>query len=58
VQVHLLFPYRIPIGEAHRRATELEHRLATELGIPVEATTHLEAVEDHAELHPDPDPSF
>ena len=51
VQVHLLFPGHVPIGEAHRRATELEDRLADALAFPVEATTHLEAVEDHAQVH-------
>jgi cation diffusion facilitator family transporter len=52
VQVHLLFPYRVPIGEAHRLATELEDRLADALEYPVEVTTHLEALEDHSQVHP------
>ena len=51
VQVHLLFPSATPIGEAHRRATLLEQRLAAATGLPTEVDTHLEALEDHGELH-------
>lgn len=51
VTVHVLFPYERSIGEAHRTATELEHRLAADLGRPAEVVTHLEAVEDHADVH-------
>lgn len=51
VHVHLLFPYRTPLGEAHRLATEIEQTLREILGSPVEVVTHLEAVEDHAEVH-------
>lgn len=53
VQVHLLFPYATPIGEAHRRATLLEQRLAAATGLPTEVDTHLEALEDHGQLHGD-----
>lgn len=53
VQVHLLFPYQTPLGEAHRRATELEDQLSHALDFPVEAITHLEAVEDHGAVHTD-----
>lgn len=51
VQVHLLFPYDTPIGEAHRRATLLEKRLALGTGLPTEVETHLEALEDHSSVH-------
>jgi cation diffusion facilitator family transporter len=51
VQVHLLFPFDTPLGEAHRRATELEDQLSSALAFPVEAITHLEALEDHGAVH-------
>ena len=51
VQTHLLFPAVTPIGEAHRRATLLEQRLAAATGLPTEVETHLEAIEDHGDLH-------
>jgi len=51
VHVHLLFPYRTPLGDAHRLATEIERTLGEQLGLPAEVITHLEAVEDHADLH-------
>jgi divalent metal cation (Fe/Co/Zn/Cd) transporter len=51
VDIHLLFPFAYALGEAHRRATELEDRLPEALGVPTEVTTHLEAFEDHAEIH-------
>src|ERR1019366_5388050 len=37
----------------HRQATILEERLAAELGMPAEITTHLESLEDHADVHPE-----
>jgi cation diffusion facilitator family transporter len=51
IEVHLLFPYSTPLGEAHRLATLVEERLCLDLGIPAEVTTHLESVEDHSEVH-------
>ncbi|MBI3697229.1 MAG: cation transporter [Acidobacteria bacterium] len=51
VEAHLLFPFGQSIGEAHRLATELEHRLPQSLDFPAELITHLEAVEDHHEVH-------
>jgi divalent metal cation (Fe/Co/Zn/Cd) transporter len=39
------------VSEAHRLATMLEERLPDELGIPAEVTTHLESLEDHADVH-------
>ncbi len=51
VEVHLLFPYEVPVGEAHRRATALEEQVRSSFGVPVEITTHLEALEDHGKVH-------
>ncbi|MBL8230989.1 MAG: cation transporter [Bryobacterales bacterium] len=52
VSVHLLFPYQEMLGNAHARATEFEARLTAELNQRAEVITHLEALEDHADLHP------
>ncbi|MEW5982577.1 MAG: cation diffusion facilitator family transporter [Acidobacteriota bacterium] len=54
VELHLLFPSGMAIGEAHRRATDLEGRLAEALEDETEVVTHLEALEDHADVHADP----
>lgn len=51
IEVHLLFAHLTPVGEAHRLATVLEERLPKELGIPAEVITHLESLEDHADVH-------
>lgn len=51
VSLHLLFPYGLAIGEAHRIATQLEERLPEKLGLPVEVVTHLESLEDHGHVH-------
>ena len=51
VEVHLLFPYGVPVGEAHRLATLLEDRLPGALGRAAEVVTHLESVEDHGDVH-------
>jgi len=51
VEVHLLFPYGLAVGEAHRRATQLEERLPEVLSMPAEVITHLESLEDHGEAH-------
>lgn len=53
IEMHLLFPFAMPLGDAHRRATELERRLRDTLSFPVLLVTHLESEEDHAELHPE-----
>jgi cation diffusion facilitator family transporter len=53
VEVHLLFPQLTSVSEAHRLATILEERLPAELGIPAEVLTHLESLEDHADVHHD-----
>ncbi len=51
IEVHLLFPHLTSVGEAHRLATILEERLPAELTMPAEVITHLESLEDHAEVH-------
>lgn len=51
IEVHLLFPQAMPVGEAHRLATLLEERLPPELSVPAEVFTHLESAEDHAAVH-------
>jgi len=51
IEVHLLFPHSTSVSEAHRLATMLEERLPAELGVPAEVATHLEALEDHADVH-------
>ena len=48
---HLLFPSSMPIGEAHRLATEIEDQLQERFDLPVELETHLESREDHAVRH-------
>jgi len=51
IEIHLLFPRLTSVSEAHRLATILEERLPTELGMPAEVITHLECLEDHADVH-------
>ena len=51
IEVHLLFPRMTAVCEAHNLATILEERLPNELGMPAEVVTHLEALEDHGEVH-------
>ena len=51
IEVHLLFPRLTSVTEAHRLATILEERLPAELGMPAEVMTHLESLEDHADVH-------
>ena len=51
IEVHLLFPHSMAVGEAHRQATLLEERLPSELSVPAEVFTHLESVEDHEAIH-------
>ncbi len=51
IEVHLLFPHTMSLGEAHRLATLVEERLALDLEMPSEVTTHLESLEDHSEVH-------
>jgi cation diffusion facilitator family transporter len=51
IEVHLLFPYGTPVGDAHRKATQLEESLPAALGLPAQVVTHLESAEDHQEVH-------
>ncbi|HPW21235.1 MAG TPA: cation diffusion facilitator family transporter [Vicinamibacterales bacterium] len=51
VEIHLLFPFSLTLGDAHRRATVLEAHVANALGEEVEVITHLESLEDHAAVH-------
>src|SRR5208337_2771605 len=51
IEVHLLFPRLTSVSEAHALATILEERLPAELGMPAEVITHLESLEDHAQVH-------
>jgi cation diffusion facilitator family transporter len=51
IEIHLLFPHTMALGEAHRLATDVEERLALDLAMPAEVITHLESLEDHAEVH-------
>jgi len=51
VEVHLLFPFAVTLGDAHRRATVLERHLAQALDEEVEVVTHLESLEDHSAVH-------
>ncbi|MCW5966451.1 MAG: cation transporter [Bryobacterales bacterium] len=52
IEVHLLLPYEMPLGDAHHVATSVELRLAASLPYPVQLSTHMEALEDHADIHP------
>lgn len=51
IEVHLLFPHLMAVGEAHRLATLVEEQLPRELSVPAEVFTHLESAEDHAAVH-------
>jgi divalent metal cation (Fe/Co/Zn/Cd) transporter len=51
VEVHLLFPNTLLLGEAHRIATVVEERLVSALQSPAEVATHLESLEDHDHVH-------
>ena len=51
VEVHLLFPFEKPLGDAHAIATKVEDELAGGLEVPAEVLTHLESIEDHSDLH-------
>jgi cation diffusion facilitator family transporter len=51
VEVHLLFPKALSLGEAHGIATVVEERLVEALKLPAEVITHLESLEDHDRVH-------
>jgi cation diffusion facilitator family transporter len=54
VELHLLFPFEARLGEAHRIATEVEGEIEKNFGRPIEIVTHLEALEDHSDIHRSP----
>ncbi|MBI4464215.1 MAG: cation transporter [Acidobacteria bacterium] len=54
VELHLLFPGGTRLEEAHAKATRLEKTLKEKLPLPAEVLTHLESIEDHARIHPEP----
>ena len=58
VSVHLLFRGDQQLGAVHRLATRFEQRLAEEVPFAIEVDSHLEALEDHHEIHPDEAPSW
>ena len=51
IEVHLLFPDSMRLGDAHRLATTVEERLEQDLEMPAEVMTHLESIEDHSQVH-------
>lgn len=51
IEVHLLFAYETPVGQAHEIATAVEERLAAALDVSASVVTHLEALEGHDEVH-------
>jgi divalent metal cation (Fe/Co/Zn/Cd) transporter len=53
VDLHLVFPAGVPLEQAHRTATEIEHVIESSLVPRAFVTTHLESAADHDELHPD-----
>jgi cation diffusion facilitator family transporter len=53
VELHLIFPAGVPLEQAHRVATEIEHVIESSLIPRAHVTTHLESAADHDELHPD-----
>ena len=51
IELHLLFPFNTPLGEAHRLATIVEKKIRVALDQPAEVFTHLESSEDHEQIH-------
>lgn len=51
VDLHILVPGHMPVGEAHRLATTLEEQLPGRVPFDVEVATHIESVEDHEDVH-------
>lgn len=51
VEVHLLFPGKTSVSEAHRTATAIERAVLDALEPGSHVITHLEAIEDHQEVH-------
>lgn len=53
VDVHLLYDDAILLKEAHRLATAVEKAVCEKCTVPLEITTHLECLGDHALIHPE-----
>jgi cation diffusion facilitator family transporter len=53
VDVHLLFHGDTPVQKAHQIATHIEERVRESLSAGAYVEAHLEAVEDHKEVHPE-----
>ena len=53
VDVHLLFAGDTPVQEAHHIATLVEQQIREALPAGAYVEAHLEAVEDHGEVHPE-----
>lgn len=51
VEFHLLFPAETTIKAAHMTATAIEHEIESSLQPGAHVTTHLEAIEDHQQVH-------
>lgn len=51
VEVHLLFPAEITIRQAHAKATKIERIIERAFNPPAYVITHLEAIEDHRDVH-------
>lgn len=51
IDVHLLFPENMTIGEAHRFATEIERVLEQNIKPSADVHTHLEPLEGHDSAH-------
>ena len=51
VELHLLFPGDTPVRIAHRTATAVEHAIIARIEPRAYVTTHLEAIEDHTQVH-------
>lgn len=51
VEVHLLFREETSVASAHRTATEIERSIQRAVRPAAFVTTHLEALEDHRDIH-------
>lgn len=53
IELHLLFPKKIILEEAHKIATDLEKKIQNSFSSQVNIVTHLEPQEKHDEIHLD-----
>jgi divalent metal cation (Fe/Co/Zn/Cd) transporter len=51
VDVHLVFPDKFSLADAHRTATEIEGVVEASLEPRAAMTTHLESASDHDDVH-------